>query len=249
MTEKYGSGRFCSRACANSRVFSEEAKLKKSLANQNRKCYTNGEIVIYLRPDEKIPEGFIRGNFFNSKYDSLEEFQKQYKEIPNYKKLSPEERERRKEERAEKQAVKKLQNKLLYETNLIKLKEHNKNILNEYKNLLRKKSENKIFDLDSNCIKFKYKVIRDYSNKRNYNGYVFIHILLAEKLLDRQLNELEVVHHVNENKLDNRFDNIYIFDTKASHARFHYSKKPYKLEIINDVLRCSAITDKEIRNM
>jgi len=38
MTEKFGSGRFCSRACANSRVISEETKEKISNKLKIEKC-------------------------------------------------------------------------------------------------------------------------------------------------------------------------------------------------------------------
>lgn len=35
MTKKFGSGRFCSRSCANTRKHSEETKSKLSNANKN----------------------------------------------------------------------------------------------------------------------------------------------------------------------------------------------------------------------
>ncbi len=39
----FGSGKYCSRACANSRVFSDEAKLKKSLANKGNISWNKGK--------------------------------------------------------------------------------------------------------------------------------------------------------------------------------------------------------------
>ena len=44
MTEKFGSGRFCSKACANSRVKSDESKIKvsQSLFHHNSKQVDNG---------------------------------------------------------------------------------------------------------------------------------------------------------------------------------------------------------------
>jgi hypothetical protein len=42
---KYGEKRFCSRKCANSRVFSEESKLKKSLALKGKKTGLRGGLT------------------------------------------------------------------------------------------------------------------------------------------------------------------------------------------------------------
>ncbi len=39
----FGSGRFCSRSCANSRIFSKETNIKKSIANKGKK-FTKREI-------------------------------------------------------------------------------------------------------------------------------------------------------------------------------------------------------------
>lgn len=79
---------------------------------------------------------------------------------------------------------------------------------------------------------------------RGHEGHVFVHILLAEALLNRPLTSNEIVHHVNEDKLDNRFDNIYIFDNLASHGRFHHAKL-YWLEINEDVLTTLKV-DKQL---
>jgi hypothetical protein len=39
----FGSGKYCSRRCANSRTFSEEAKTKKSIANKNNVPWNKGK--------------------------------------------------------------------------------------------------------------------------------------------------------------------------------------------------------------
>jgi hypothetical protein len=39
----FGSGKYCNRACANSRVFSDEAKIKKSLANKGNAAWNKGK--------------------------------------------------------------------------------------------------------------------------------------------------------------------------------------------------------------
>jgi hypothetical protein len=44
----FGTGKYCSRACANSRVFSEEAKLKKSLANKDKIPWNKGKELSWI---------------------------------------------------------------------------------------------------------------------------------------------------------------------------------------------------------
>jgi HNH endonuclease len=46
-------------------------------------------------------------------------------------------------------------------------------------------------------------------------------ILIMEQYLHRYLNPQEVVHHINENKLDNRFENLILFPNKSEHMRWH----------------------------
>lgn len=90
--------------------------------------------------------------------------------------------------------------------------------------MLQSKAINKSELFENQFIYAKYYSVTDNSHTRGHEGHVFVHILLAERLLDRPLTKEEIVHHKNKDKLDNRFENIYIFNNKASHARFHYAK-------------------------
>lgn len=69
--------------------------------------------------------------------------------------------------------------------------------------------------------------------KRLSKGYVLIgnynhgrreHIVVAEKMIGRKLRKNEVVHHINENKQDNRPENLKVMD-RGEHTILHNVKK------------------------
>lgn len=48
--------------------------------------------------------------------------------------------------------------------------------------------------------------------------------LVAEKCLGRYLTKKEIIHHINEDKSDDRPENLYLFPFQGRHTRFHFSK-------------------------
>jgi hypothetical protein len=77
-----------------------------------------------------------------------------------------------------------------------------------------------------------YIIVYDPNHHRSQsNGYVYEHIIIAEEMLNRLLDENECVHHLDENKQNNSLDNLIIFKTKSDHSRFH---KTGLLEKIGD---------------
>lgn len=57
-----------------------------------------------------------------------------------------------------------------------------------------------------------------YGDKR---GYVMEHRLVMEKHLNRYLKPDEFVHHINEDKLDNRIENLELFEDISKHLSYH----------------------------
>ena len=49
--------------------------------------------------------------------------------------------------------------------------------------------------------------------------------LIIERYLERKLKETEIVHHLNEDKDDDRTANLAVFIDIAHHAKFHKAKR------------------------
>jgi len=57
-----------------------------------------------------------------------------------------------------------------------------------------------------------------YANKR---GYIYKHRLIMEKHIGRYLTPIEVVHHKDGNKLNNKVNNLVLFKTTNEHTSYH----------------------------
>ena len=55
-------------------------------------------------------------------------------------------------------------------------------------------------------------------------GYVLQHRLVMEKYIKRFLLPNEVVHHINENRGDNRIENLQLLQNLGEHNKLHKSK-------------------------
>lgn len=78
----------------------------------------------------------------------------------------------------------------------------------------------------------------DWFGKTYINGYyIYEHIYIMEKHIGRKLEENEVVHHKNGNKLDNRIKNLEVMNRK-SHNSLHAKKG-----ITYVILKCGSCGD------
>lgn len=71
-----------------------------------------------------------------------------------------------------------------------------------------------------------YKVVYmpDHPHSRA-NGYVYEHILNAEKKIGCSLADNEVVHHIDGNKLNNSPDNLMVFSSQSEHDKWHWQRR------------------------
>jgi len=61
------------------------------------------------------------------------------------------------------------------------------------------------------------------------HGYVYMHRLVMEGMINRYVEPWEAIHHINEIKLDNRPDNLFL-TTPSEHSGLHRAGKRKSLE-------------------
>lgn len=69
-------------------------------------------------------------------------------------------------------------------------------------------------------------------------GSILEHRYIMEMHLGRRLNDSEVVHHINHNKLDNRIENLQLM-TKREHTAHHNIGNKFSSKYIGDRI-CSV---------
>ncbi|MDA2921712.1 NUMOD3 domain-containing DNA-binding protein [Patescibacteria group bacterium AH-259-L07] len=68
----------------------------------------------------------------------------------------------------------------------------------------------------------------------NIKGYIAEHRYMAECLLGRFLEKIEVIHHIDENKENNLPENLYLFSSESGHRRHHNLKN--KLQLTSNLI-------------
>lgn len=62
----------------------------------------------------------------------------------------------------------------------------------------------------------------NHPNRNKINNCIYEHILVASEKLGRPLKEGEVVHHRDQNKENNKPENLIVFSSRAEHIKFHH---------------------------
>lgn len=93
-------------------------------------------------------------------------------------------------------------------------------------------ANNPMFKGDRRISKYGYYELYrpDHPNAKK-DGWIFEHRLIMSEYLGRPLAEYEHVHHIDENKLNNDFNNLKVM-SMSEHIKYHNSKK----ELVRDEL-------------
>ncbi len=67
--------------------------------------------------------------------------------------------------------------------------------------------------------------------KADRDGYVYEHIFVMEKHIGRALTSEEEIHHIDENKTNNRINNLYLCKDYGEHMQIHQSLGKIALDI------------------
>ena len=78
--------------------------------------------------------------------------------------------------------------------------------------------------------------------------YVLEHRLVMSRHLGRPLSEHEVVHHKNDDKQDNRIENLELFENNGAHIAKTIVGKPHKMSPEGRLAIQQAQTKRRIRN-
>ena len=82
---------------------------------------------------------------------------------------------------------------------------------------------------------------------KNIRGYAYEHRLVMEEYIGRYLEPWETVHHINEIKIDNRLDNLYLCthaEHSAIHKEGHRASASHKAKIRDTVKKTKPHTKK-----
>lgn len=63
--------------------------------------------------------------------------------------------------------------------------------------------------------------LRDFWSAGKRIRRVYVHRLVVERVLGRELLTTETVHHINGNPSDNRLDNLILFSSQSAHMLYH----------------------------
>ncbi len=75
----------------------------------------------------------------------------------------------------------------------------------------------------------------DHKYSKTKNGWILEHRVVVEDFLKRGLKSGECIHHLDENKQNNKIENLMLFKSHAKHSSFHTKIKQFGFT--NPILR------------
>ncbi len=89
---------------------------------------------------------------------------------------------------------------------------------------------------------YNYAIVGGHPN-RTKNNYVLVHRIVMENHLGRVLNTNEVVHHINEDKKDNRIENLQLMTTTEHCA--HHAALAGKTMLLLNCPGCNSVFSRQ----
>lgn len=81
----------------------------------------------------------------------------------------------------------------------------------------------------------------------NWKGYVYEHIYFAEQSIGRKLRDSEIVHHLDGNRSNNRYENLLVIE-QSQHRKLHkWIDKGAPFEELNGKQRMNSGKSKTIK--
>jgi hypothetical protein len=65
-----------------------------------------------------------------------------------------------------------------------------------------------------------YMLVKVAEHPKSFKGWYYEHRLIIEKQINRVLDDWETVHHINEDKIDNRLINLFLC-SRIEHNKAH----------------------------
>ena len=77
----------------------------------------------------------------------------------------------------------------------------------------------------------------------NPHGYVMEHRLVMEEKLGRYLEKNEIVHHINDNPVDNRPENLEVV-SRSAHVHNHFAKGKYVMALEEEIKQLKTLINQ-----
>ena len=72
-----------------------------------------------------------------------------------------------------------------------------------------------------------YIKLLDPSHPYSKKGYIWEHRVVVERFIGRILEPFEIIHHIDEDKTNNKIENLMVFQSNKEHIKWHTKLRQY----------------------